>query len=110
MVFTRNYMSYDFKLNNDDGKLFVAFAGYPTDESYFRLTKYSFVNDKNHVFGIKIGSNRVEAEKLLIQKGYSKFKNGMTNNKLSIVFDTNEDIITRITISLESKYMGNRMY
>lgn len=108
--FTRNYMSYDFSLNSNDERLLLSFAGYPTDESYYRLTKYSFKNEKNDVFGIKIGSSRQKAEELLTSKGFEKFGRGMTNKKLSITFDSKDDVISSITISLESKYLGNRLY
>lgn len=108
--FVGNYMSYDFYSKNDNKSLFLSFAGYPTDESYFRLTKYSFKNENNHVFNIKVGEKVENAEKILQDYGFTKFKNGYTNLKLTISFETKEDIITRITLSLESKYLGNNLY
>lgn len=107
--FVRNYMSYDF-YSSKDKDLFLSFAGYPTDESYFRLTKYSFKSQNNNVFDISVGDSLEKAEKILYDLGFKKFKNGYVNAKLLINFEMQNESIARITLNLESKYLGNRLY
>ena len=106
-----NFMSLDFFLPNlKERKQIIKFYGFPTDEDEMCLASYYSTSYEENVFGIKIGSNIKMAEKILLSYGYLKTENAFTKGKVKIVFECDTDKVTSFDISLESKYLGNRLY
>lgn len=106
----RNYMSHDYTLKAKTSTTFVSFAGYPNDQAEYHLTQYKFNKKTNNVYGIKIGTKIEVAEKVLEHFGYEKFAGKYINKKVIIKLKTEDGVITRIDIRLQSDYLGNMLY
>ena len=106
-TFISNFMSYDY--TNKEKAHSLSFAGYPTDQSYFRLTEYSFQNENDSVYSIKVGMSVEEAELLLINKGFKKLGKEFKKERVCIELKGKDEIYS-ITISLVSEYVGNSLY
>lgn len=112
-----NYMSLDFYIPSiKERKQTIKFYGFPTDEDAKVLASYytELVNDS--ILGISIGFDIEKAENVLLSFGYSKqgnlFLKGVVRIKLYTSAKNNEEEnkITSIEVSLESKILGNRLY
>lgn len=107
---TRNYMSHDYTLKTKTNTTFVSFAGYPNDETAFKLTQYKFNKKSNNLYGIKVGTKIEVAEKVLEHFGYEKFSGNYVNKKVIIKLKTENGAVARVDIRLQSEYLGNRIY
>lgn len=106
-----NYMSLDFYIPNlKERKQVIKFYGFPTDEDSRCLASYYSTCANENVFGIQVGFEIEKAEKILINYGYSKTENVFTKGIIRIKFNCALDKILSFEISLESKYLGNRLY
>ncbi len=107
----RNHISHDYSLKKKDVvTTFVSFAGYPNDESNYALTQYKFTAKNNNLYGIKVGTNIETAEKVLEHFGYEKFAGNYVNHKVIVSLKTLHGEITKISIKLQSDYLGNKLF
>jgi hypothetical protein len=106
-----NYMSFDFYIPSlKERKQIIRFYGFPTDEDDRCLASYYSTSVNENVFGIEIGADISKAEEILLSYGYSKNENSFVKGKVKIKFNCNSNTIASFEISLDSKYLGNRLY
>ena len=106
-----NYMSLDFYIPSlKEIKQIIKFYGFPTDEDDRCLASYYTTSVNENVFGIEIGTDISKAEEVLLSYGYSKNENVFSKGKIKIEFDSDSNKIVSFEISLDSKYLGNRLY
>ena len=106
-----NYMSLNFYIPSlKERKQIIKFYGFPTDEDDICLASYYSTSVNENVFGIEIGADISKAEEILLSYGYSKNENSFVKGKVKIKFNCNSNTIASFEISLDSKYLGNRLY
>lgn len=108
--FVPNFMSMDFYFKGYT----AIFSGYPNDESPFRLTDLNITSNKYSLYGIKIGNKIEKANEILLPHGYAllteenSFKT-YESGSIQICLAGN-CIISEINISVQTLYLGNRIY
>lgn len=106
-----NYMSLDFYIPSlKEIKQIIKFKGFPTDEDARCLAGYYSTLADENVYGIEIGMDISKAEEVLLSYGYSKNENVFSKGKIKIEFNSDSNKIASFEISLDSKYLGNRLY
>ncbi len=106
-----NYMSLDFCIPSlKERKQIIKFYGFPTDEDDRCLASYYSTSVNENVFGIEIGADINKAEEILLSYGYLKNENSFMKGKVKIKFNCDSNKIASFEISLDSKYLGNRLY
>ena len=118
-----NYMSDDYY--NDD--IEFSFYGYPNDESDFYLGHIKLKTNKYNLLGVTIGDNMGESVSKIEKYGFTKSKK---SNDYSVILEkddytilieseisTNESYdvmkngkVYTISISVDSEYLGNKVY
>jgi hypothetical protein len=119
--YIRNFMSHDYY--TDD--YCIRYSGYPTDESSSHLTTIEITGGTYNVLGIKIGTSKEEAFKILNEFNFKPTKNksysynnytdnddafGFVNAEISVCIVTKNDIVTTILLEAKTYYLGNRLY
>lgn len=99
--FLKNYMSYDY--DNDD--ISLSFYGYPNDESDYYLGEIIIKSNNYNILGINTDTSYADATEIL--KKYNLDKE-YKNIKVEII--NIDEKIEEISIKVESKYLGNRVY
>ena len=106
-----NYMSLDFYIPSlKERKQILKFYGFPTDESKSVLASYYTTLPKESIFGIEIGTEVGKAEEILLSYGYTKNEKNFKKGVIEIELTSYENKILSFKISLESQYLGNRLY
>ena len=122
-----NFMSKDFK----DNDISFSYYGYPNDESDLYLGKIELLTNKYNILGVTIGDNYKKAIEKIESYGFNRtdipeeddiYEAKLNYKDINIVIKTkyeinlgiSEDIsetnIGSIEISIESDYLGNRLY
>lgn len=116
-----NFMSNDYYY--DDYTL--TFCGYPTDEDENFLTDIELHNEKYDILGISINTNKKEAIQKLVEFGFSIATNKKTNFRnysddedtlcfekldVKVVIQLYGDNVSQMLISINTYYLGNRLY
>ena len=115
----KNFMSVDY--SNED--IAFSYYGYPNDESDFYLGRVSLKTDKYNILGIKIGDDMKEAVSKVESYGFELkehndyFSATLKKDDYTIKIeseiendDETKDTVGSISISVNSKYLGNRVY
>ena len=106
-----NYMSLDFYIPSlKEIKQIIKFKGFPTDEDARCLAGYYSTLADENVFGIEIGTEISKAEEILLSHGYLKNEDFFVKGKVQIEFNCDSNKVVSFEISLNSKYLGNRLY
>ena len=116
-----NFMSKDIKCENFN----LSFFGYPTDEDEYRMTDITLVNEEYNFLGIYCGMNKDNAVSLLSNYNFNLSENKALNHidysnddtvlvynlkNCKVAIKLQDNIISRIEVSLITKYLGNRLY
>ena len=117
--FIRNWMSRDYY----SSKWTLVFSGYPNDECDYYLTKMEVDLSKYCVLGLIKGMRVNTAEKLLSEYGFEKTieenKDVLGNISthtcykycdVKMYLHSDEDVISFLTLEVETYYVGNRIY
>ena len=116
-----NYMSKDF----EDDDISFHYYGYPNDESDYYLGYMKLKTNKYNILGVTIGDNMKDSIAKIESMGFEKISN--TNdydvkfryNDISITLSadynnysetTEKNTVGSVVISIDSKYLGNRIY
>ena len=110
----QNYMSLDFYLpSRKNYSRIIKFYSFPTDEDSARLAYYYTKTSDDNVFGIGIGMDKINAEKILQNHGYKNESENYVKGLIKIKLENNEtseNKIIGIEISIKTKYLVNRLY
>jgi len=113
----RNIMSYEYHCKD----FLIEFSGYPTDESIYRATNFHLYTSKYDFVGIRVGITKKEDVINTLLKYNFEIVEDEENTKsindkvfkrknCKVVVSFQDNIINRLDIKMETKYLGNRLY
>lgn len=113
----RNIMSYEYHCKD----FLIEFSGYPTDENIYRATRFHLYTSKYDFISIRVGiTKEEEAINTLLKHNFEIVENekniNYNNDKVfkrkncKVVVSFQNNIVSQLDISMETKYLGNRLY
>lgn len=116
---TNNYMSIDFYSKDRD--IVFKYYGYPNDESEYYLGEISISTSEYNILGVAVGDRIEPSIKKLNEYGFELDETDTqsfnvlnyedyTVELITTIDDNSDEIIEKIQLRVNSKYLGRNMY